>query len=148
MKHHYRIRVDVPGLILFCMIMAPNLIWFFHPAPADVLRQPSVTPGLDQIASVVQAVFVATLCLLKSDRVGRLPAVLWGGVAVCTAGYFAAWSCYFGGLVHPALLLALCILPCLALLLYAAGRRNWAAACLGLVFGALHTAYGICNFLR
>lgn len=147
MKNHYRIGLDVPGLILFFMIMAPNLIWFVHPAPVDVLRQPSATPHLDQIASIVQAVFVAALCLLKSDRAGRLPAALWGGIAVCTVGYFAAWGCFFGGLVHPALLIAMCVLPCLSLLLYAAGRRNWVAGAFGLVFGVLHTAYGICNFL-
>lgn len=147
MKNHYRIGLDIPGLILFFLIMAPNLIWFFHPAPVDVLRWPSVTPGLDQIASVVQALFVAALCLLKSDRAGRLSAALWGGIAVCTAGYFIAWGGYFGGLVCPAQLIAMCVLPCLSLLLYAAGRRNWPAVVFGLVFGVLHTVYGICNFL-
>ena len=147
MKRQYRIGLDVWGLGLFCLIMAPNLIWFLHPAQVDVLRQPSATPHLDQIASAAQALFVAALCLLKSDRAGRLPAALWGGIAVCTVGYFTAWGCYFGGLVHPALLISMCILPCLALLLYAAGRSNWGAVAFGLVFGVLHTVYGICNFL-
>ena len=51
------------------------------------------------------------------------------------------------GIVHPALLLAMCLLPCASLLLYAFGRRNWFALGFGGVFALLHGIYGVLNFL-
>ena len=43
MFKNYRIGFDLPGLLLFLMIMIPNVIWFVIPAANDVLRTESVS---------------------------------------------------------------------------------------------------------
>ena len=149
MRRRYRFGLDGFGLGLFLLIMVPNFIWFALPAPIDPLRQPSATPHLDQAASVVQALLVAALCLVKSRQAGpiwKMPAAA-AGILLLYLGYVAAWLCYYRGLVHPALLLAMCVLPCLALGLYAAARRNWIAVVPTVVFTLLHTLFGIVNFV-
>lgn len=150
MKTRYRFRLDKGGLGLFFLIMLPNFIWFAMPAPVDVLRQPSVTPCLDQIAAAVQALMVVALCLIRNRQAEGIqmhrPAAV--GIGLCCLGYFAVWGCYYGGIVYPAVLISMCFLPCLALLLYTAAQRNWPAFGLAAAFAVLHGIFGICNFLR
>lgn len=52
MDRKYRVGFDFRGLILFLIIMIPNFIWFIVPAPNDILRNDSLTPHIDMIASV------------------------------------------------------------------------------------------------
>lgn len=143
----YRFGLDWWGLALFLLVMAPNLVWFLVPAPSDVLRLPSRTPVLDTVASVVQIFLVASLCLLRRmdakvpDKNYILPIV---GTLV---GYWICWACYYGGTTCPIMLLAMCVLPCASLLLWAAFRRNRPALVFGSLFLLLHGAYGVLNFL-
>ncbi len=48
----YRFGFDIFALILFLLIMAPNIIWSFIEAPNDVLRVESVTKVAIRIASI------------------------------------------------------------------------------------------------
>lgn len=59
----YRLGFDIWAIILFLVIMIPNFIWFVVPAPNDVLRGESITGTMDTVASIAQAIMVATLCL-------------------------------------------------------------------------------------
>ena len=34
----YKFGFEINGLVLFLVIMVPNFIWFFVPAPNDILR--------------------------------------------------------------------------------------------------------------
>ena len=145
----YRLGFDGPGFGLFLLIMLPNFLWFALPAPVDVLRQPSATPRLDQAASVVQVLLVAALCLVKNRRaqsIFKRPGTATG-ILLLYLGYLLAWVCYYQGVLHPLLLLAMCVLPCLALLLYATARKNWIAVVPAAVFLLLHTLFGLVNFL-
>ena len=45
-------------------MMLPNFIWFAVPAVNDVLREKSVTPFVDMIASVFQVVMIVALCII------------------------------------------------------------------------------------
>lgn len=45
----YKIGFDIFGLILFLLIMIPNIIWFSIPAPNDILRNESITPVIDTV---------------------------------------------------------------------------------------------------
>lgn len=147
LRKRYRLGLDVMGLGLFVLIMLPNVIWMAVPPVPDPLSLPSVTPRLDLAASAAQALMVAALCLVKSRQTVPVPRPAAAAIGLCCLGYYAAWGCYYGGVLHPALFLSMCVLPCLALLLYAAARRNWAAFVPGVVFSVLHGVYGICNFL-
>ena len=66
----YRFAFDPWGLLLFLLMMLPNFVWFAVPAPNDILRQESVTPVVDGIASVCQVLLAATLCAVV-NQIGR-----------------------------------------------------------------------------
>lgn len=147
LQNRYRLGLDGVGLGLFLLIMIPNMIWTIAPPAVDLLRLPSVTPRLDLAASGAQVVFVAALCLVKKRQSVPLHPGLSAGIGGCVLGYYAAWGCYYGSVRYPVLFLSMCALPCLALLLYAVAKRNYAALAPGIIFSALHGIYGICNFL-
>lgn len=42
MSGQYQLRLELGGLLLFLLIMAPNCLWFAAPAPRDVLDRKSV----------------------------------------------------------------------------------------------------------
>ena len=140
-----RFGLDWRGLVLFLLVMAPNVLWFLVPAPVDVLRLPSKTPGVDMAASVAQVLMVGCLCLLhgSSGLTGRFQLLIAGALV----GYWLCWGCYYLGITRPGLLLAMCLLPCASLLLYAFARRNWPALGFGGMFAVLHVLYGVVNFL-
>lgn len=61
------IKFNIYGLLLFFIIMIPNLIWFMIKAPNDILRVESVTPTLDLIASIFQIIMIVFLCFSKNE---------------------------------------------------------------------------------
>lgn len=65
MRKKYKITVDIWAILLFLAIMLPNFIWFVFPAPNDILRAESITPVLDEAASISQVLFVAMLVFVK-----------------------------------------------------------------------------------
>ena len=137
------------GLLLFGLIMIPNLIWAAVPAPQDVLRRASLTPQLDCAAAAVQALMIAALCLTSGAAARKFS---WRGRWVwaslgCTAAYFAAWIAYYCGAAGAPVLLILRAAPCLAFLCAAADRRNWLAGTLAALFLGLHTAFALINFV-
>lgn len=68
----YKIGIDIWAIILFLAIMFPNFVWFAVPAPNDILRQESITPVMDSVASVCQVLFVALLAVeIGKRRVGE-----------------------------------------------------------------------------
>lgn len=112
---HYKFRFNLSALVLFLLIMLPNLYWFAVPAPQDVLRTPSVTGALDTAASVFQALMVAALCLIRAvpgPRLHLTPLIVAALVALVL--YLAAWICYYAGFATPLVLLTLCVAPCLS----------------------------------
>ena len=149
MMRKLKFGFDPWGLLLFLAVMLPNFVWFALPAPNDILRGESVTPILDGIASMLQALLAAALCLIVRTEGPRFS---WksprtGGALVSLALYYAAWAAYYGGIVAPALLIALCVLPCAAFLLFEAERRNWIALLPTAAFSVCHLTSGIINFL-
>ncbi len=144
----YRVRPDAWALGLFLLVMLPNFIWFAVPAADDILRQASATPGLDSVATALQAAGVAALCMLSNThRPPYIAAPLRGGIVTAVALYFAAWALYYAGVHAAPVLLALCLAPCAALLLLAAGRRNGFALLLLGAFAVCHTVSTALHFL-
>lgn len=142
----YQFGFDVGAALLFAAIMLPNTYWFSVPAPNDILRGVSVTPTIDMIGSVFQVLMIGLLCILKHTTAGKRTKLLWG-VAACYGIYCAAWIVYYRGIVTPAVILALCLAPCLAFGFYAADRKNYPAQISLAGFTICHLIYGIVNFL-
>lgn len=148
MLKKYRFGLDAGGLLLFFLIMLPNFIWFAVPAPNDILRMESRTPALDGAASVFQVLTVVCLCAIKNregtaGRAGPLTAAAAG----CCLLYYVSWGFYYTGSISAPVILGLSVFPCLALVLYAAGRKNIPAAVWGTLFAACHLGFAVMNFL-
>lgn len=142
----YRFGFDVGAAVLFAAVMLPNIYWFAVPAPNDILCGASVTPAIDTIGSVFQILTIGLLCILKNTTAGKRTKYLWC-VAVCYGIYCAAWIAYYRRIVTPAVILALCLAPCLAFGFYAADRKNYPAQISLAGFTICHLIYGIVNFL-
>lgn len=145
---HYKFRFNLSALVLFLLIMLPNLYWFAVPAPQDVLRAPSATETLDTVASVFQVLMVAALCLIRAVPSPRLRlSPLIGATLTALVLYLAAWLCYYAGATAPLVLLTLCTAPCLSFLFYAIDRRNFPALVPTVLFTVCHLTCGIANYL-
>lgn len=144
----YRLTFDPWGLLLFLLVMLPNLIWFAVPAPNDILRRESVTPALDGIASVCQVLLAAALCVIVNRERERLrPSPLIGACIACGLLYYLGWGLYYLGIVHPAVILLLTVPPCLCFLFFALDRKNYMAVIPIVVFTVCHLIYSIANFM-
>ena len=78
----YRFGFEPWGLLLFLVVMLPNLIWFAVPAPNDILREGPAGGFVDSAASVFQILMAAALCLLVNRERGPRGgggAVFWAG---------------------------------------------------------------------
>lgn len=148
MLRKYRFGLEWAGLLLFALIMLPNIVWAFVPAPDDVLRAPSATPVADMIGSIAQIVMIAALVLLRHEnRPEKLLPGSCAAVAACFVGYWLGWALYYEGLTAPIVILMLTLLPCAALLLFAADRRNGIALAAGAVFTLCHSIFAFVNFI-
>lgn len=149
MLRNYKIGFDARGLLLFLIIMAPNLVWSAVGAPDDILSTPSVTPVLDAVQSVCQVLMTAALCAVRKRTCPRrgLSAPFFAAGAVCCLLYLISWAFYFTGTASAAVILVLTIFPCAAFILFAAGRGNMPALTLAAVFSACHLAHTVINFI-
>lgn len=121
---NYRFGFDPWGLGLFLLIMLPNFVWFTAPPANDILRAESVTPLLDGVGQVLQAVMAAAMCaVVNRARGGPIKGWAVGGV-LCMALYLAGWAAYYAGITRPAVILTLCLAPCGAFLSFALARKN------------------------
>ena len=144
----YKIGFDCGGLLLFAAVMAPNFIWFVVPAPRDILRHTSATPAVDTAAAVFQVIMVAALCGIKNIEGSKsIRRALLVGIAALVALYYGGWSLYYTGTTGTAVILDLCIAPCLAFLLYAAARNNAPALAAAGLFTASHLLSSAVNFI-
>ena len=148
MLKNYRIGFDLPGLLLFLMIMIPNVIWFVIPAANDVLRTESVTGTVDTIGSICQVLMVASLVIIiNRDCAGVKVTGTIIGVSVCILLYYLFWLAYYLGKADIAVLFGLTVFPCVAFLLYSYERKNIIALFFAGAFSVCHLIYTICNYV-
>lgn len=145
---NYKFAFDICGLAVFLIIMIPNFIWFAVPAPNDILRTESKTAAVDVIASVCQALLVASLCFVANKNRGGLrltPKII--AAACCAAVYFVGWGLYYAGITSPFVIIFLTLPPCLTFLLFAWDRKNCIAVIFAAAFAVCHIIYGVVNFI-
>lgn len=148
MLKKYRLGFDFWGVLLFFLIMIPNLIWFAIPAPNDVLRVDSVTTVVDIIASICQVLMIIALCVvINKEKVSLILSPLIIIAVACCLLYFTSWFFYYTGITNAAIILGLSLFPCLTFLLYAVDRKNMIAVILISIFTVCHMIYGIVNFV-
>lgn len=144
----YKFKFEASGLLLFALIMLPNIIWFIIPAPNDVLRAESATQVLDMVASAFQVIAVACLALIKNNESKKLG--FSRGIAMScmfVLCYYALWILYYVGFTYALIMLGLAILPCAAFVSYAIDRKNYVALLPLAVFTVCHTIFAYVNFV-
>ena len=147
-SYDYKFTFNPSALLLFALVMLPNIIWFFIPAPNDILRNPSDTPILDALASILQVILIIALLLIKNNRARKLkttPLIVLS-VAFCLL-YYICWILYYCNVVTGAVLVCLCLFPCLSFLFYGFDRKNYIALLPLAVFTLLHLLSTVINFI-
>lgn len=143
----YKIGFDMWGLILFLLIMIPNFIWFRIPAPNDILRNESITPVIDTVASVCQIFMVIALCtIINTECKKHITKKLLVGIVVSTMMYFGGWIFYYQGIANLLIVLDLCIAPCVSFMLFSIARKNMVALTFLIIFMICHVMYSVINF--
>lgn len=136
------------GLILFLLIMIPNFIWFSIPAPNDILRNESITPVIDRVASICQIFMVIALCIIINTECKKhIMRKLLVGIAVSTMMYFGGWIFYYQGITNLLIVLNMCIAPCVSFMLFSIARKNIVALTFLIIFMICHIMYGVINFI-
>ncbi|MDE6201493.1 MAG: hypothetical protein K2M47_06430 [Clostridiales bacterium] len=144
----HRFGFNISAAVLFLIIMLPNIIWFFVPAPHDILSNASKTEILDIFATVFQVLILATLCAIKNTTAKKLKlsVLIILSAAACLA-YCICWAVYYCGIANGGVFVCLCIFPCCAFMLYAIDRKNLIAIIPITVFTVLHFISTAINFL-
>lgn len=144
----YKIGIDIWAIILFLAIMFPNFVWFAVPAPNDILRQESITPVMDSVASVCQVLSVALLAVVERKDIYKVRIstnLVYAMLSYIV--YLIAWLFYYRGITSSLIIVLLCTMPCLALGSYAVDRKNIPAIIPLAVFTVCHLLYGVINFI-
>lgn len=148
MLKKYRIGFDIWSMILFVLIMIPNIIWTVKPAPDDILRGESATGTVDVMGSVFQVIFVAAMCFFINKNSGKVRlSPFIAGVVLCAALYFLGWILYYSGNVGALTVILLTLPPCLAFIFYLLDRKNMIALIPAAIFTCCHLIYGVVNFI-
>ena len=144
----YKIGFDIWGLLLFLIIMIPNFIWFAVPTSNDILRNESLTPMIDMIASIFQVIMVISLCIIKNKQCQKSMEKTWfKWIVIAIIIYFVGWILYYIGIVNSVIILDLCIAPCVAFIILSIDRKNIIALIASIIFMICHVLYGIINFI-
>ncbi len=139
---------DIWALVLFVVIMIPNIIWFAIPAPNDILRTESITKIADTIASISQVVMLVALCVfINKEHKKRNVTRFTVAVIINCVLYFICWILYYIGISGAVVILGMTIFPCLAFLFFAIDRKNNIAIIPISIFTICHLIYGIVNFI-
>lgn len=144
----YKFGFNVSAVVIFVLIMLPNIIWFFVPAQNDILRNESSTQVLDIFVTAFQIIMLAVLCVIKNIDAHKIKFSLFLILSAATGlSYYICWILYFSGVVHEIVLLGLCIFPCLSFLFYGIDRKNYIALVPISVFTVLHLISTIINII-
>lgn len=144
----YKMGFDPIALVLFILIMIPNIFWAYVPSANDVLRNISSTPTIDLIGEIFQVIFVFALIFIvraKKEKIkfNRLFVV----TVVFISAYFIFWMLYYLNVVNQTVLLGLCVFPCCAFITYEVQKKNYIALVPTLGFTVCHLIYCILNFI-
>lgn len=143
----YKLGFDFWALILFALIMIPNIVYWCIPAFTDL----NMDGTMDTFARIFQVIGVALLLFMvkkpqeetdgkKEEQTQSKPFFdsLFMTVSLLVLLYYAAWIIYFCAALNTGIILFLAGCPCLALLMFAVERKNYFALAPLAIFSVLH----------
>ncbi|MDL2292369.1 hypothetical protein LJC17_02135 [Acholeplasma sp. OttesenSCG-928-E16] len=146
-KIQFKMGFSFIGLILFALVMIPNIVWVFVPSSNDPLRIESTTPVIDIFQTIFQVLMIASLILLINKKEKKLSIRTPFLIAsiICLIIYYINWVLYYSGTVNLTVLALLTIPPCLSFTFLSIDRKNWFACGLSIIFFMLHLTHFLLN---
>ena len=146
MGKKYIIKFDFLGLIAFLLLLAPNIVWNFVPAPRDVLRIEASTETLVLIEKICQVLIglCLTLIVVKREFKRKFPVLIILYV-VFLALYYFCWIIYYVK-VDAFAVMGVTFLHCFAFICFAFYKNNMIAIVPIAIFTISHFMYTISNF--
>lgn len=142
----YRLGFDVWALMLFIIIMIPNVLWFVSPEQAPLTSESLALHWIERIASIAQVVLIGTLCFIINE-LREIPMNKWSTTSVCVmiALYSLGWGFYYGEVINLLTILTLSVTPGVAFLIFSIARKNIIAALSSVVFLTCHVIASVGN---
>ena len=135
----YKWGFDFWALILFAMLMLPNIIYWCIPGYSDLGGDGLI----DTFANILQVFGVGLLVfLVQKEKAEKKKKYFFDSlfmtVTLLILLYYAAWFIYFFGTLNTGVILFLAGCPCIALVLFAIERKNYIALVPLAIFSILH----------
>lgn len=149
---NYKFSLNFGAILLFALLMLPNILWLFLSPENDALKQKSITPVIDIFAIVFQVVTLGMLCFSKNTVYGKVKISKLFFVSF----FFLILYLSFWGIntlptritsIRKFIYLCLAIYPCLAIFFYTLDRKNYISLLPLIIFTSLHLTSTIINFL-
>lgn len=144
---NYRLGFEFCGFILSLAILLPSVIWYFVPAPNDILRSADAIFSLGMVAAVLRGLTMLTssfLVNLDSRELRFNPAAFL--IFAFGAIYYIGWFFYYAGFANAFVLTLLAVSPVVMLASLAVDRKNVFALVLSASFAAVHIACIVLGF--
>ena len=146
---NYKFGINYLALLIFVLIMIPNLLWMAFPAPYDVLSRQDGAVWLEILVKILQPLMVGSLiCLQNREFRKPVKARIFVGICLSYFVYMIGWGFYYLGFSGPVVILTLCIAPSCCFMLEAWGRKYGPGYVLSLLFLIFHTLWGVITFLE
>ena len=136
----YKWGFDFWALVLFAVLMLPNIIYWCIPEFSDL----GGDGVIDTFANILQVFGVGLLIFLvqKEGKEKKEKKYFFDSLFMTASLmlllYYAAWMIYFFGTLNTGIVLFLAGCPCIALILFAIERKNYIALVPLAIFGVLH----------
>ena len=144
---NYRFGFEFCGFILSLAILLPSVIWYFIPAPNDVLRSADSIFALGMTAAVLRGLAMLTssfLVNLDSRELKFNPAAFL--IFAFGAIYYIGWFLYYAGFANVFTLTLLAVSPVVMLASLAVDRKNIFSLVLSASFAVVHIVCIVLGF--
>lgn len=126
------------GLVVFILVMVPNLFYFWLPKSSGAGRAASHHWLLDVIEHASQAVFVLLLVFFRRSQVSHVLSPYTLGMAVFLFVYYLLWILYFRGFRNLTVLLGMAASPVVYFILAEIWLYKGPAIVPTAIFGVTH----------
>ncbi|MFD1773873.1 hypothetical protein [Paenibacillus rhizophilus] len=126
------------GLVVFILVMIPNLFYFWLPNSSGSGRTPSKHLILDIMEHGSQAIFIFLLVFLISKQGAPMLSPYTIGMAILLLLYYLLWIFYFRGYKNFTVLLGMAVVPVAYFILAEIWLHKIPAVVPTVIFGVTH----------
>jgi len=146
---NYKIRFSIKGLIIYWLLLVPNIIWQLFPPINNVLLSSATSyPILDGVEWFFRTLILLILIFLVNKELSKnKTSYKWVAISFL-AIYYVSWILYYLGIVNPWLIiLGMVITPTFYFFFSGIWLRNYILLIPTVIFGIFHFIISILNYL-